>query len=92
MTKLSIRLGQGIVQVLQLDDPGCQSSYGVEINYPNKYEVEIAGSRYAMEELYNACADRAEGGGGEGWDQPLWYTRSASAAAKKLKKLIISQS
>lgn len=77
---IEVRLGYGIVQVLQLDDAATRSSYGLVVDFSKKSFITIAGSRKSMNEFGDVCADRNS----TSWDQPLWYMAVAKAAAAKV--------
>lgn len=73
--------GAGVVQVLGLDDPDVREGYGIRVRRkPRGKRVVITGQREGMTRLRGDLLERT----GDGWDQPVWYARSAAAAAEAI--------
>lgn len=78
--KLSVRVGRGIEQVMQLDDAGVLREFGLEVVGQTKDSITLAATRKDLGNFRNACADRIS----SQYDQPLWYMSSAKATVTKI--------
>ncbi len=78
----TVRLGQGIVTVLQLNARGICEDIGVEIERYTKRHAYVSGTKHALQRLAERCD---EYGDPYGWDVPPWYHRSARIAAKRIR-------
>lgn len=78
--KVSVRLGHGIVEVLQLDDAGNVKDYGLEIDFSKKSFITVIGTRSALAYFSDCCQNRIS----SQYDQPLWYMSAAKAAMVKI--------
>lgn len=78
--KVSVKLGYGIVEVLQLDDASNVKDYGLEIDFSKKSFITVTGTRSALGYFADCCQNRIS----SQFDQPLWYMSSADATVKKI--------
>jgi hypothetical protein len=84
MTPIRVRVGQGIVEVLQLDDAGFRESLGVTWTPAGRRYVWVSAPRAGLIALRSALQARCGGG----WDQPPAYVRSARAAIRVLDRVL----
>lgn len=82
MAKISVILGAGIVQVLQLDDRGTLKRLGVSVKSRGKARIEVTGDRESLLRLREACRSATWYSG------PPWYSRSAAAAFAEIEKVL----
>jgi hypothetical protein len=79
--KVSVMLGYGIVEVLQLDDASNIKDYGLSIDFSKKSFITVTGTRSALAYFADCCQNRIS----SQFDQPLWYMSSADATVKKIR-------
>lgn len=77
---LSVKVGRGIEQVMQLDDVGVRREFGLGIMAQTKITITLVATRKDLINFRNACADRIS----SQYDQPLWYMSSAKATVAKI--------
>jgi hypothetical protein len=77
---VSVKLGYGIVEVLQLDDASNVKDYGLEIDFSKKSFITVTGTRSALAYFSDCCQNRIS----SQYDQPLWYMSAAKAAMVKI--------
>lgn len=78
---MKIRLGQGIIEILCLDDRATREEIGVDYMEAGRRHVYVTGSREALARLASCLRARL----GPGWDQPAWYVRSANVNAQAIE-------
>lgn len=78
--KVSVKLGYGIVQVLQLDDAGNVKDYNLTIDFSKKSFITVTGTRSALAYFADCCQNRIS----SQYDQPLWYMSAAKASMIKI--------
>lgn len=82
--KFTVRVGAGICEVIQLDDPGMTwDDRPIEVKWKShkSRHVDITADEKQFKSILSACDSRCMGG----WDQPPWYVASAKACAKRLR-------
>lgn len=79
--KVSVKLGYGIVEVMQLDDSAMVKSYNIEVDFSKKSFITVTAARKDMLEFCDAVEYRNS----TGWDQPLWYMSCAKAAGIRIR-------
>lgn len=78
--KFMIKVGRGIVQVMELDDNSILTHWGLDIVSKTKETVTLAATRTDLNRFRNGCAERIS----SQYDQPLWYMSSAKATVAKI--------
>jgi hypothetical protein len=81
---MRVKLGRGIAEVVQLDEPTLHPGLTVHWDVGGREYIAVEGDRAALERLREACSMRQQ----SGWDQPLWYASSARAAERALIRSI----
>lgn len=81
---ISVKLGYGIMQVMQLDDEGVCREWGLVIDARKKSFIIVWATRKDLINFSNACADRIS----SQYDQPLWYMSSAKATVAKIEQAL----
>jgi hypothetical protein len=82
--KVSVKLGWGIMQVMQLDDKKVLELFELTIIKENKGGFVIEATPIALRFFAEACRHRIS----PQYDQPLWYMSSADATAKKIERAL----
>jgi hypothetical protein len=83
--EVTVKLGSGIVEVLQLDDERVRAELGgFEVTQAGRRYVLVTGEPAALLSLAGALEARC----GPGWDQPAWYARSARFAANTIRRTV----
>ena len=77
----TVRLREGVVRLLQLDDPGTVSGLGLKIEKAGKSEVRITGSVESLHELERLVSHAGNFAG------ESWYPRTSAAAVKAIRKV-----
>lgn len=78
---VTVTVGRGIEQVMQLDDAGVLKEFGLEIVKQTKSTITLKASRKDLGNFQSACRDRIS----SQYTSPLWYMSSADATVKKIE-------
>lgn len=84
---VSVRLGHGAVQVLQLDDKTVREDLGLLVDFSKKSFVTVKATRKDMRYLADCFQNRIS----NQYDQPLWYMSSAKASAAAIRKALVAK-
>ncbi len=83
---ITIKLGTGIVEVLQLDSAGVCTVLGIEWEPVGKgrKHIRVRATREGLGNLLRDCRDHCS----SNWAQPAHYTRRARTAAERLEAIL----
>jgi len=85
LPKHRVRVREGAIRVLSLDDPAMQYCLDVEVLPAGRGHWWIIGDRIALERIRLRYVDRQLP---DEWDQPSWYARSARAAHARITAVL----